>query len=285
MKLNQLKTSQLNNISHLSSEDFSILAIAMESTNSGIIITDFQKPDNPIIFCNHAFEKLTGYTKAEIIGQNCRFLQGEDTDKEVLLHLRNSIKNGEPVLVELKNYHKNGQFFWNELSIAAVRNEEGNITHFVGIQNDISKKKELEIALKAQIELLSQNLEQQANYIEQLTSSFKRLTESTQDSLLILDQELTIVKANANFYHLFNESPNTIIGLPLDKIQDNLWNNEELKNALNKLFIESQSFSEYKMNIHLHHSKPQPVILGGRKIDISGITQGFVLMTIRIPFN
>ncbi len=117
---------------------------AIQAVTQGILITDPLLPDNPIIFVSPGFERLTGYLAAEVLGQNCRFLQGADTDPAAVAQLREAITEGRPCTVALINYHKDGTPFWNELSIAPVRDRDGNVTHFVGVQTDVTQRRALE---------------------------------------------------------------------------------------------------------------------------------------------
>ncbi|MEX0724099.1 MAG: PAS domain S-box protein [Gracilimonas sp.] len=120
-------------------EKLRILEKAVHSTDVGIIITDATEEDLPIIFANEGFAKLTGYSREEITGKNCRFLQNDDRDQAGLADVRKFIKSGESGRRILRNYKKDGTPFWNELSISPIRNDAGEVTHFIGIQNDISK--------------------------------------------------------------------------------------------------------------------------------------------------
>lgn len=109
------------------------------SMQNGLLITDARQADNPIIYCNAAFQKLTGYSSDEILGRNCRFLQGHDTNQPQINLLREAIREGKSCRVLLRNYNKQGTLFWNELIISPVRDEDGAVTHFVGLQYDISE--------------------------------------------------------------------------------------------------------------------------------------------------
>jgi two-component system cell cycle sensor histidine kinase/response regulator CckA len=120
---------------------------AMAAAANGIILTDWNQPDNPIIYCNPAFEKITGYTPTEVLGRNPRFLQGDDREQEGLKRVRSAIKEGNECHVEVRNYRKDGTFFWNELTISPVWDEHGRVSHFVGIQHDITEKKQKEAQL------------------------------------------------------------------------------------------------------------------------------------------
>lgn len=112
---------------------------AIDASNAGITIADARQPDFPLIAVNHAFEAITGYNREEVLGKNCRFLQGEDTHQPELTTLRKAIENGLPGRVTLRNYRKDGTPFWNELFIAPIYNHDGQLTHYVGVQNDISR--------------------------------------------------------------------------------------------------------------------------------------------------
>lgn len=114
---------------------------ALEAALNGVTITDALQPDNPIIYCNSAFEKMTGYPRAEIMGKNCRFLQADDNDQEEVRKIRDAIKTGKGCKVQLRNYKKDGTLFWNEVSINPITDEKEQTTHFIGIQNDITERK------------------------------------------------------------------------------------------------------------------------------------------------
>lgn len=117
---------------------------AIRAVNQGILITDPTLPDNPIVYASPGFERLTGYGADEVIGRNCRFLQGPETDREAVARIRTAVRNGVPCVVELLNYRKDGTPFWNELSISPIRDEAGRLTHFVGVQADVTARRGLE---------------------------------------------------------------------------------------------------------------------------------------------
>ncbi|WP_323370131.1 PAS domain S-box protein [Xanthomarina sp. F2636L] len=114
---------------------------ALQHASNGIVITDALQKDHPIIYANEAFEKITGYSQEDILYKNCRFLQADDTDQKSINKIKNAISKGQMCHVILRNYRKDGTMFWNELSITPIKDNLGIITHFVGIQNDITKRK------------------------------------------------------------------------------------------------------------------------------------------------
>tara|TARA_R110002096_G_scaffold97997_3_gene218300 strand:+ start:9164 stop:11044 length:1881 start_codon:yes stop_codon:yes gene_type:complete len=114
---------------------------ALQSAENGIIITDALKQDNPIIYFNDSFKRLTGYSDAEILNHNCRFLQGKDRDQKQLQDLRDAIKKGESCQATIRNYKKDGTLFWNDLYIFPITNSRGIVTNFIGIQNDVTLRK------------------------------------------------------------------------------------------------------------------------------------------------
>lgn len=117
-----------------------------ESTNS-IVITDPNQPDDPVVYVNPAFEKTTGYTAEEAIGRNCRFLQNQDRDQPAIEELGAAVREGRHCTVVLRNYRKDGTLFYNELSIYPVRDEDGRVANFVGVQNDVTEQKRADRAL------------------------------------------------------------------------------------------------------------------------------------------
>ena len=119
-------------------------SIALKAAGNGIIITDALQEHNPIIYFNPSFVELTGFSSEEILGNNCRFMQADDRDQEGVVKIREALKNGESCQVTLKNYKKDGTLFWNELYINPIKDINGVVTHYIGIQNDITKRKTAE---------------------------------------------------------------------------------------------------------------------------------------------
>ncbi len=132
----------------LNEQNLALRDQAIRASSNGIVVTDMRLPDQPLVYVNPAFEKMTGYTASEVLGKNCRFLQGPDTDQSQVDLVRAALEKGEPVTVMLRNYRKNGTAFWNELSLNPIRDVQGTLTHYVGIQNDVTDRRHSEDALR-----------------------------------------------------------------------------------------------------------------------------------------
>jgi PAS domain S-box-containing protein len=117
-----------------------ILTQILDGSVNGITLSDPDQEDNPIVYANKAFEKISGYSNEETVGRNCRFLQGQEKDQEELQQVREAIKNAKPVEVTLKNFRKNGELFYNRLSITPLFDSEGHLIYFLGVQYDVTEQ-------------------------------------------------------------------------------------------------------------------------------------------------
>jgi sigma-B regulation protein RsbU (phosphoserine phosphatase) len=130
------------------------LAVAAE----GVTIADARAPGRPLIYVNEGFERMTGYSVAEALGRNCRFLQGPDTDAIAVADIRAALVECREGLVEILNYRKDGTTFWNRLSISPVREPSGEVTHFIGIQSDVTVRRQAEDGLRRSKHAMEQDL-------------------------------------------------------------------------------------------------------------------------------
>ena len=117
-----------------------ILTQILDGCVNGITLSDPDKEDNPIVYANKAFEQITGYSKEETVGRNCRFLQGQERDQPELQQIRDAIKNAEPVEVTLKNFRKNGELFYNRFTITPLFDNDGKLIYFMGVQYDVTEQ-------------------------------------------------------------------------------------------------------------------------------------------------
>jgi len=120
----------------------------LDAAPSAVTLVDVTKPHQPVTYVNHTFEKETGYLAAEIIGRNLNFLQNDDREQPGRTIMREAIQQGQSCTVILRNYRKDGTMFWNEIHLAPLPNEAGEITHFIGMQKDITERVQIEQVLR-----------------------------------------------------------------------------------------------------------------------------------------
>ena len=125
-----------------------VLSQILDTCVNGITLSDPDEDDNPIVYANEAFEWITGYSREETIGRNCRFLQGEDRDQEGIEQIREAIREAKPVTVTLRNYRKDGTLFYNQFSIRPLFDRQDNLIYYLGIQYDVTNQVEAEEELK-----------------------------------------------------------------------------------------------------------------------------------------
>ncbi len=113
---------------------------AIEAATSGIAIVDALDAERPIVYVNEAFTRITGYDRSMAVGRNCRFLQGPKTEPQTVDAIRRAVQAGEAIRVTLLNYRRDGREFYNELSISPVHDDDGQLTHFIGVQNDVTDR-------------------------------------------------------------------------------------------------------------------------------------------------
>jgi PAS domain S-box-containing protein len=193
------RTTQLE----MTSQNLLLYKMAITETYEGITIVDARHPDMPLIYVNPAFERITGYTSAELIGRNSRFLHEGDREQPALNEVRAAIREGKNCHVVLRNYRKDGSLFWNQLNISPIHDAAGNLTHFVGIQLDITAQKEAEEALQASEE------------------RYRRIINTTQEGICVLDAE-----ARTTF---INQRLADMLGYSLEEMQGHF-----LFNSFNK---------------------------------------------------
>jgi PAS domain S-box-containing protein len=163
---------------------------AMDEAPIGITISDPSQPDNPLIYLNDGFCDLTGYPRDEILGQNCRFLQGEATREEPIAQMRAAINAEEPATVELRNYRKDGSMFWNRVTIVPIRSESGDVANWLGYQQDITAEKQF----------------------EQDLTLFEEQAEASDKAIFITDPDGTIQYVNPAFERITGYSASEAIG-------------------------------------------------------------------------
>ncbi|WP_414754315.1 EAL domain-containing protein [Anabaena sp. CCY 9910] len=175
---------------------------ALAAISNGIVLTDANQPDNPIIYVNQAFEAMTGYSAGEVIGQNCRFLQANETDQLSLSELRSALQEKKECHVVIKNFRKDGTEFWNELYIAPVFDSCGQLTHFIGVQNDITHH------LQA-LETLQEQKEQ-----------YRRIVETASEGIWLLNENNETTFVNQQMASMLGYTIEEMLGASLFSFMD-----------------------------------------------------------------
>lgn len=138
---------------------------AMDEAAVGISIADPNRPDEPLIYVNDAFERITGYSADATVGRNCRFLQGEETDPDAIAKFREAIETETAATVELINYQRDGTPFWNRVQLNPVFDDDGELLHYLGFQNDVTERKRTEQLIRLLNRVLRHNLRNDMNKI------------------------------------------------------------------------------------------------------------------------
>ncbi|MBF0391277.1 MAG: PAS domain S-box protein [Alphaproteobacteria bacterium] len=163
---------------------------ALATVSNGVIICDATQPDCPLIYVNPAFERTTGYQADEVLGHNPRFLHGPDTAQDGLALIQAALSGGDEVDSVLRNYRKDGTPFWNELSIGPVRDAAGKVTHYVGVQRDITERIAAEGRLRASLAELARTHDDLERFSEILAHHLQEPVRQVVSYLQLLERHL-----------------------------------------------------------------------------------------------
>ena len=172
----------------------------IDAIGVGIVIADARQPDQPIVYTNVAFERMTGWRFAEVVGRNCRLLQGPGTDAQQVARLREAVRTGSDIEVLLLNYTREGRPFWNELRVMPIHDGAGLPTHFVALQTDASAR----IA------------SQQA--IERSEARLRRVQDASHDGMVGVDAAGRIESINAGASRMFGYPEPELLGHGFDML-------------------------------------------------------------------
>ena len=154
--------------------ELQLLYQAIAASSNGITISDAGQPDNPLIYVNRSFELMTGYSAEEVLGSNCRFLQGHDGDQPALDEVRAALREERDCFVLLRNYRKDGTPFWNEFRLSPVHDERGRLINFVGVQNDVTERKHAEEDLRRAHDELEDRVRQRTARLTETNAQLQR---------------------------------------------------------------------------------------------------------------
>ncbi|RCU46874.1 PAS domain-containing protein [Haloplanus salinus] len=173
---------------------------AMDEAPVGITVADATEPDMPLVYANAAFERITGYPPEYAVGRNCRFLQGETTRAEPVAEMRAAIENGAATTVELRNYRRDGEMFWNEVTIAPLHDEDGDVAYYVGFQQDVTRRKRAERAAARRAARIERERAAQEHLLERLNGVVAEVTSGVAEARSRSELERRVVDGLAGTY-------------------------------------------------------------------------------------
>ncbi|TSJ36454.1 PAS domain S-box protein [Mucilaginibacter corticis] len=261
-------------------QDLSLLIQALDSSISGIILTDNQQPDNPIIYCNKSFERMTGYARHEIIGHNCRFLQKEDRNQKERLLLRKAVEDGAECVVEIRNYQKNGTLFWNELYMSPIKNEQGVVCYFIGVQNDITRRKKAEMELLHQQEIMESQIRQRTKSLKESEDYLSSIVQTVRESLVVLDPAFKVLSINDHFLKTFKVSKEETEGKLLYELGNGQWDIPKLKELLENILPTNNPVEEFEVEHDFPHIGKKLMLLNAHRIELEGQYKDRILIAI-----
>ena len=189
---------------------------AMDASSNGIVIADMRLPDHPLIYVNPAFETISGYKPEDILGKNCRFLQGADreseTNREARQTMRDALKRGVPCNIILHNFRKDGKTFWNELFMAPIFDAAGVLTHCVGVQNDVTARVEAETALQEAHDELEQRVAERTASLRQQEQFLRNVLDTDPNLIFVKNAEGVYTLANQSLASLYGVTPEDVVG-------------------------------------------------------------------------
>lgn len=180
-----------------------LAAIAVERTRMPMLIADARHHDNPIVLANAAFIRLSGYSAEEVIGRNCRFLQGPGTSPAAVAEIRSAVQAAHEASVEILNYRKDGSAFWNQLHISPIHDDEGQLLYFFASQVDVTELRRVQ-SLEASEHRLLREVDHRALNVLAIVNGIVRLSRSDDPALYAASVQ-DRVRALARAHHLLAE--------------------------------------------------------------------------------
>ncbi|HVV54297.1 MAG TPA: ATP-binding protein [Mucilaginibacter sp.] len=260
--------------------DFELLLKALDASISGIIITDNQQPDNPIIYCNVAFEKMTGYTRQEIIGRNCRFLQKEDRQQVQRGMLRDAIQNEAPCVIEIRNYRKDGTLFWNELYMSPVKKNGDKALFFIGVQNDITRRKKAEMDIQNHQAEMENKIATRTQSLKDSQDYLMSILQTVREGLIVLNNDLTVLSVNEHFLRTFKVTSSDTVGKKLYDLGNGQWNIPKLKELLEKVLPSNNPVVDFEVSHDFPHIGKKLMLLNAYQVELEGEYKDRILLAI-----
>jgi PAS domain S-box-containing protein len=260
--------------------DLGLLSMALNASVTGVTITDNTQADNPIVYCNQAFMEMTGYAEHEIIGRNCRFLQNADRSQASRSSIRHALNSGSRFTAEVRNYRKNGDLFWNELHICPIKDDSGKVTHYIGIQKDISTEKKAQQLLRAQKAEMEKEIQERTRLLKDSEAFLSSIFQTVKVSLLVLDPGLSILSANEQFYRTFKVGAEDILGQQLMGPGNHQWNFPGVKGKLDDVFLTDQPIENFEIDYEFPHIGRKLMLLNAHRVELSGQYKDQILLAL-----
>lgn len=191
-------------------EELNLNRNIFKSVTNGISVANAQLPDMPLMYVNPAFEIMTGYSLEDVEGRNCRFLQGEERNQPGITLLREAIAQERETTAVIRNFRKDGSSFWNELALSPIRNRDGVLTHFVGIQTDVTERVEFETALRE-----SEKLAAVGRLASAIAHEINNPLEAVMNLLYLAQTSLPESEATAESKHYLAQADTEVQGIKL----------------------------------------------------------------------
>ena len=169
-------------------------AAAVRATHMPMIVTDARQPDNPVVFTNDSFCRLTGYTREEIVGRNCRFLQGPETDPATVAKIRAAVREQVSLEIDIRNHRKNGEPFWNRLLMAPVRDAAGKVSYYVASQVDVTLERERLANLEGANAALTAEIADRSRALKISEERLRQLADNVREVFYIVDPRTRTVE-------------------------------------------------------------------------------------------
>lgn len=261
-------------------QDFQLLTAALDASISGIIITDNQQPDNPIIYCNKAFEQISGYNRAEIIGHNCRFLQKDDRNQQAREKLREAIQQGKNCVVDIRNYRKDGTLFWNELFMSPITDPSGQVNYFIGVQNDVTRRKQAEEEVRSNHTKMEQRIEERTRSLRESEEYLASIVQTVRESLIVLTPSLKVLSVNNHFINTFKVSREETEGRILYELGNGQWDIPELRELLEKILPTNNPVIDFEVSHDFPHIGKKLMLVNAHRIELEGQFKDRILIAI-----
>jgi PAS domain S-box-containing protein len=222
---------------------------------------------------------MTGYAEHEIIGRNCRFLQNDDRSQASRSSIKNAIKSGTKFKAEVRNYKKNGDLFWNELHVCPIKNDSGKVTHFIGIQKDITKRKKAQQHLRAQKAQMDKEIQERTQQLKDSEAFLFSIFQTVKEPLLVLDPDFIILSANEQFYRMFKVSAEETLGKHLWELGNQQWDIPVLKRLLNNILATNGPVENFEVDHEFPHIGRKLMLLNAHRIELSGQYKDQILLS------